>query len=142
MGNYIVFISVFFPHYTLFNCSTSSKVQEKLKKTLISVWKNNVNTSPCYTKRNTYRGIFCSYSSSGICQHHPNVLTTQNHNEKIRNYLAIKLNCLKDNEVKFESHEDFLTRFINEGLVPKGLQLMLLDQLELNQLLVTMIRFC
>ena len=142
MGNYIVFISVFFPHYTLFNFSSSSKVQEKLKKTLISVRKNNVKTSPCYTKRNTYRGIFCSCSSCGICQHHPNLLTTQNHNEKIRNYLAIKLNCLKDNEAKFESHEDVLTRFINEGLVPKGLQLMLLDQLELNQLLVTMIKFC
>ena len=47
----------------------------------------------------------------------PTLLTTQNHNEKTSNYLAIKLNRLKDKEARFESHKDFLTCCINEGLV-------------------------
>ena len=54
----------------------------------------------------------------------PNLLTTQNYNEKISNYLEIKLNRLKDKEARFESHKDFLTRCINKGLVPKGFELM------------------
>ena len=55
----------------------------------------------------------------------PNLLTTQNHNEKTSNYLVIQLNRLKNKEARFESHKDFLTRCINECLVPKGLELML-----------------
>ena len=54
-----------------------------------------------------------------------NLLITQNHNEKTCNHLAIKLNRLKDKEARFESHKDFLTSCVNEGLVPKGLELML-----------------
>ena len=53
------------------------------------------------------------------------LLVPQNHDEKTSNYLAIKLNRLKDKQVRFESHKDFLSRCINEGLVPKGLELML-----------------
>ena len=53
-----------------------------------------------------------------------NLLATQNHNEKTSNYLAIKLSRLKDKETRFESHKDFLTGCINEGLVPKGLELL------------------
>ena len=55
----------------------------------------------------------------------PNLLVPQNHDEKTSNYFAIKLNRLKDKQVRFESHKDFLSRCINEGLVPKGLELML-----------------
>ena len=54
-----------------------------------------------------------------------NLLITQNHNEKTCNHLVIKLNRLKDKEARFESHKYFLTSCVNEGLVPKGLELML-----------------
>ena len=53
----------------------------------------------------------------------PNLLTTQNHNEKTSSYLPMKFNCLKDKQGRFESHKDFLPRCIDEGLVPKGLGL-------------------
>ena len=38
--------------------------------------------------------------------------------------LAIKLNCLKDKEAKFESHKSYLSRYINDVLQPKELELM------------------
>ena len=53
-----------------------------------------------------------------------NLLTTQNHNERISNYFTIKLKHLKDKEARLESHKDFLTRCINEGVILKGLELM------------------
>ena len=55
----------------------------------------------------------------------PNLLTTQNCNEKASNYLAVKLNHLKDKEARLESHKDFLTRCTDEDLIPKGLESML-----------------
>ena len=55
----------------------------------------------------------------------PNLLTPPNHDEKTNSFLAVKLNRLKDKQIRFESHKDFLSRCINESLVPKGLELML-----------------
>ena len=55
----------------------------------------------------------------------PKVLSPETHNRKSNNYLAIKLNRLKDKQVRFESHKEFLSRCITDGLVPKGLELML-----------------
>ena len=37
-----------------------------------------------------------------------NLLTTQNHNEKTKNSLVVKLNCLENREARFESYKDFL----------------------------------
>ena len=55
----------------------------------------------------------------------PKVLSPETHNQKSNNYLAIKLNRLKDKQVRFESHKEFLSRCITDGLLPKGLELML-----------------
>ena len=55
----------------------------------------------------------------------PKVLSPETHNQKSNNYLAINLNHLKDKQVRFESHKEFLSRCITDGLVPKGLELML-----------------
>ena len=54
----------------------------------------------------------------------PKVLSPETRNQKSNNYLAIKLNRLKDKQVRFESHKEFLSRCITDGLVPKGLELM------------------
>ena len=55
----------------------------------------------------------------------PKFLSPETHNQKSTNYLAIKLNRLKDKQVRFESHREFLSRCITNVLVPKGLELML-----------------
>ena len=52
-------------------------------------------------------------------------LSPETHNQKSTNHLEIKLNRLKDKQVRFESHKEFLSRCITDGLVPKGLELML-----------------
>ena len=54
----------------------------------------------------------------------PNFLLLQTDNQKSSNYLAIKLNCLKEKQVRFESQKEFLSGCITDGLVPKGLDLM------------------
>ena len=45
--------------------------------------------------------------------------------KKISNYLEVKSNRLKGKEASFESYKHFFTRSINEGQVPKRLELML-----------------
>ena len=37
--------------------------------------------------------------------------------------VALKLKCLKNKVTRYESHKDFLTRWIAEKLIPKGLKL-------------------
>ena len=54
----------------------------------------------------------------------PNFLLLQTDNQKSSNYLAIKLNRLKEKQVRFESQKEFLSGCITDGLVPKGLDLM------------------
>ena len=39
---------------------------------------------------------------------------------KNKEQVALKLNSLKDKVTRYESHEDFLTRYIVEKLIPKG----------------------
>ena len=55
----------------------------------------------------------------------PKFLSPETHNQKSSNHLVIKLNRLKDKQVRFESHKVFLSRCITDGLVPKRLELML-----------------
>ena len=55
----------------------------------------------------------------------PKFLSPETHNQKSNNYLAIKLNRLKDKQVRFESHKEFLSRCITDDLVPKRLELIL-----------------
>ena len=55
----------------------------------------------------------------------PNLLLTEEQKEKKAHYLAIKLNRLKDKNLRYTSHKEFLTSCIKEGLVPKGLELIL-----------------
>ena len=42
---------------------------------------------------------------------------------KNKEQVALKLNRLKDKVTRYESHKDFLTRYIAEKLIPKGLKL-------------------
>ena len=51
----------------------------------------------------------------------PKFLSPETHNQKSSKYSAIKLNRLKDKQVRFESHKEFFSRCITDGLVPKGL---------------------
>ena len=53
------------------------------------------------------------------------LLLTENQKERSTTYLAIKHNCLKDNQARFVSHKEFLTRCFAEELVPKRLEGML-----------------
>ena len=55
----------------------------------------------------------------------PEFLSPEIYNQNSSNYFAIKLNRLKDKQVRFESHKEFLSRSITDGLAPKGLELML-----------------
>ena len=55
----------------------------------------------------------------------PKFLSPETHNQKSRSYLAIKLNHLKDKQVRFKSHKEFVSLCITDGLVPNGLELML-----------------
>ena len=56
----------------------------------------------------------------------PNFLSPGTHNlKKCYNYLANKLNRLKDKQVRFKSHKEFLSRSITDVLAPKRLKLML-----------------
>ena len=55
----------------------------------------------------------------------PNYLLTETQKERSTNFLAIKLNRLKDKNLRYESHLEFLSSCISDGLIPKGLELML-----------------
>ena len=55
----------------------------------------------------------------------PKFLSPETHNQKSRSYLAIQLNRLKDKQVRFKSHKEFVSLCITDGLVPNGLDLML-----------------
>ena len=52
-------------------------------------------------------------------------LLTENQKERNTINLAIKLNRLKDKQVRFLSHKEFLTGCVAEDLVPKGLEVTL-----------------
>ena len=52
-------------------------------------------------------------------------LSPETHNHKSNNYLLIKLNRLKDKQVRFKSHKEFLSRCTTHGLVQKGLEIIL-----------------
>ena len=53
------------------------------------------------------------------------LLLTENQKKRNTTYLAIKLNRLKDKQVRFVSHKEFLTRCFAKELVPKGLEVTL-----------------
>ena len=55
--------------------------------------------------------------------------------DKNKEQIALKLNRLKDKAVRYKSHKDFLSRCINEELVPKGLELELELAITTNNLL-------
>ena len=45
----------------------------------------------------------------------PKLLSPETHNQKRNNYLAIKLNHLRDKQTRLESHKEFLSHCIADG---------------------------
>ena len=91
-----------------------------------------INQQPktLWEENNSLPEIFVETSSTATLVEESNTvnlkfLSSETHNQKSSNHLAIKLNCLKDKQVRFESHKEFLLCCITNGLVPKGLELML-----------------
>ena len=59
-----------------------------------------------------------------LAQSTRNFLSPETHNQKSNNYLAIKLDRLKDKQVRLKYNKEFLSRCITDGLIPKELELM------------------
>ena len=100
------------------------KVTERLKEEI------NQRTKRLREENNPSPEIFVETTSTATLVEesntaNPKFLSPETHNQKSSNHLAIKLNRLKDKQVRFESHKEFLSRCITDGLVPKGLELML-----------------
>ena len=53
----------------------------------------------------------------------PNFLTAKPPRTHNTDILAIELNRLREKSARYNSHKDFLSRCIQEKLVPKGLEL-------------------
>ena len=103
---------------------TSSKLQEELKK------KSTSDRKDYMKKNNPSPDIFVETPLTATLVEesitvNPNFLSPETHNQKKNSCLAIKLSRLKDKQVRFESHKEFVSRCITDVLVPKGLELML-----------------
>ena len=108
---------------------TSSKLQEELKK------KSTSDRKDYMKKNNPSPDIFVETPLTATLVEesitvNPNFLSPETHNQKKNSCLAIKLSRLKDKQVRFESHKEFVSRCITDVLVPKGLELMLEPAIE------------